>query len=165
MDEWARVANDRSAADDVLSVLLIEDDAEIADMYRTRLELDGYLAVVAPDGESGLEMALTLLPDLIYLDLRLPRMDGFQVLQRLRADSHGANIPVVILTNHDEPQLRQCGLQLGALEFLIKAEMSPERLSTATGDWARLPESRELVEEEALRLSSSPSGRDWWTTR
>jgi DNA-binding response OmpR family regulator len=146
MEQWVIGANNRFATDDLISVLLIEDDAATAEMYKIRLELDGYLAVVAADGKSGLDMALTLLPDLIYLDLDLPNMDGFQVLRRLRADESSANIPVVILTNYDEPQLRLCGLQLGALEFLVKTETTPSRLSDSTRVWAR-PESRAVAGE------------------
>lgn len=138
MEDGARASDDQFGDDDdVLSVLLIEDDAEVAELYRTRLELDGYMAMVAPDGESGLNMAQTFELDLIYLDLRLPRMDGFQVLQRLRADPHTAGIPVVVLTDYSEPHLRLCGLQLGALEFVLKAEMPPPKLATSTAGWAR----------------------------
>lgn len=119
-----------------LTVLLIEDDEQTADMYKIRLATDGYLVVIAEGGESGLAMALTMVPDLIYLDLRLPDIDGFQVLERLRADPRTANIPVVILTNYSQPELRRCGLQLGALEFLVKSETRPGRLSEATEKWA-----------------------------
>ena len=68
-------------------------------------------------------------PDLIYLDVRLPKMDGFEVLERLRADVATAAIPVVIVTNYGEPELQQRGLSLGALEFLVKADTTPARLS------------------------------------
>lgn len=132
----AIAADDRFAADEVVSVLLIDEDPTTADMYRMRLELDGYHVAVASDGKTGLELALTTAPDLVYLDLCLPHIDGFQVLQRLRADPDGARIPVVILTDFDVPQLRQCGLQLGAREFLIKADTTPKRLSAVTETWA-----------------------------
>lgn len=138
MDDFVRATNDQFVADELLSVLLIEDDLDTAQMYKDRLELDGYAVAVAQDGESGISMALTFSPDLIYLDLSLPNsLDGFQVLRRLRADRDLADIPVVILTNYSEPVLRECGLRLGALEFLVKAETPPSRLAKETGDWAR----------------------------
>jgi DNA-binding response OmpR family regulator len=136
MDELFGRPDDRLGGNEHLSVLLIEDDAATADMYKIRLETDGYLVIVAEDGESGMSMARTIVPDLIYLDLRLPNMDGFQVLERLRGDRRTANIPVVVLTNYTQPELRQCGLQLGALEFMVKSETTPARLSKATEAWA-----------------------------
>lgn len=115
--------------EDNVKVLLIEDDEAAAEMYRLQLVADGYLVVVARDGEQGLEMAAAESPDFIYLDLRLPKIDGFEVLERLRGDRKTASIPVIILSNFGEPELRERGLKLGALEFLVKADTTPSHLS------------------------------------
>ena len=115
--------------DDAVTVLLIEDDEAAAEMYRLRLAADGYTVIIATDGEEGLRRAVEDRPDLIYLDLRLPKMDGFEVLERLRASAATASIPVVIVTNYGEPELQQRGFRLGALEFLVKADTTPARLS------------------------------------
>jgi DNA-binding response OmpR family regulator len=115
--------------EDDVKVLLIEDDDAAAEMYRLRLIADGYAVVVADDGEKGLAMAIAERPDFIYLDLRLPRIDGFEVLERLRTDPETAGIPVIILSNFGEPELRERGLKLGALEFLVKADTTPSHLS------------------------------------
>lgn len=114
---------------DDIKVLLIEDDSAAAEMYRLRLVADGYTVVVAEDGEQGLEMAGAELPDFIYLDIRLPKIDGFEVLERLRADPETADIPVIILSNFGEPEFRERGLKLGALEFLVKSDTTPSNLS------------------------------------
>jgi two-component system cell cycle response regulator len=114
---------------DDIKVLLIEDDSAAAEMYRLRLVADGYTVVVAEDGEQGLEMAGAELPDFIYLDIRLPKIDGFEVLERLRADPETAGIPVIILSNFGEPEFRERGLKLGALEFLVKSDTTPSNLS------------------------------------
>ena len=111
--------------EDVVRVLLIEDDAPVAEMYRMRLIADGYSVEIARSGEEGLRLAAETLPDLIYLDIRLPGMDGMKVLERLRASADTAAIPVVIVTNYGEPELRERGLKLGALEFLLKLETTP----------------------------------------
>jgi DNA-binding response OmpR family regulator len=116
---------------DDIKVLLIEDDSAAAEMYRLRLVADGYTVVVAEDGERGLEMAGAELPDFIYLDIRLPKIDGFEVLERLRADPETAGIPVIILSNFGEPEFRERGLKLGALEFLVKSDTTPSNLSEA----------------------------------
>jgi DNA-binding response OmpR family regulator len=116
--------------EDDVKVLLIEDDAAAAEMYRLRLAADGYQVVIGRDGEEGLRMASDEAPDFIYLDLRLPGLDGFEVLERLRAGATTMHIPVIILTNYGEPELRERGLKLGALEFLVKADTTPAQLST-----------------------------------
>ena len=112
-----------------VKVLLIEDDVAAAEMYRLRLTADGYSVVMAHDGQQGLRMATEELPDFIYLDLRLPGLDGFEVLERLRASTTTMQIPVIILTNYGEPELRARGLRLGALEFLVKSDTNPAQLS------------------------------------
>jgi DNA-binding response OmpR family regulator len=120
-------------ADDDVKVLLIEDDATAAEMYRLRLMADGYRVVIGQDGEEGLRMAAAEAPDFIYLDIRLPGLDGFEVLERLRADEATTHIPVIILSNYAEPELRERGLKLGALEFLVKADTTPGQLATKVG--------------------------------
>jgi DNA-binding response OmpR family regulator len=126
---WLSVRGGSLVEDDV-KVLLIEDDEFAAEMYRLRLVADGYSVVVGQDGEEGLRMATEESPDFIYLDLRLPGLDGFEVLERLRSDSATRHIPVIILSNYGEPELRERGLKLGALEFLVKADTTPAQLST-----------------------------------
>jgi CheY-like chemotaxis protein len=118
-----------------LRVLLVEDDPAVADMYSIRLEVDGYQVAVAPDGETALRMAAELTPDLVYLDLRLPGLDGFAVLEQLRANPALGNTPVVILSNYSEPEMILRGQKLGALEFLVKAETSPAALSERMDKW------------------------------
>lgn len=115
--------------DEPVSVLIIEDDAAIADMYRLCLAADGYSVLIAETGPEGLRLATEVLPDLIYLDLRLPGLDGFEVLEHLRASPMTEWIPVIILSNYGDPELRERGLRLGAMEFLVKADTTPRRLS------------------------------------
>ncbi len=112
-----------------VKVLLIEDDVAAAEMYRLRLTADGYSVMMAHDGQQGVRMATEELPDFIYLDLRLPGLDGFEVLERLRGSTATMHIPVIILTNYGEPELRARGLRLGALEFLVKSDTNPAQLS------------------------------------
>jgi DNA-binding response OmpR family regulator len=134
--------------DEEVRVLLIEDDEAAAEMYRLRLANDGYTVLHASDGESGVARALQEQPDLIYLDVRLPKLDGFQVLEQLRANPQTSAIPVVMLTNYGEPELRERGLELGALEFLVKADTTPAFLSGSVGQWAGAAP----VEDEAAAL-------------
>jgi DNA-binding response OmpR family regulator len=117
-------------------VLLIEDDQALASMYRLKLETDGYTVQMSSDGEDGLALALAEPPDLIFLDVKLPRMDGFAVLEKLRAYEQTRYIPVVILSAYGEPDLKERGLRLGALEYVIKSQTTPAMISAQVPGWA-----------------------------
>ena len=125
--------------EDDVKVLLIEDDEFAAEMYRVRLVADGYTVVIGATGEEGLRIATEESPDFIYLDLRLPKLDGFEVLERLRATPATAQIPVIILSNYGDPETRERGLRLGALDFLVKADTTPHQLAVRVGQTAGAP--------------------------
>ena len=126
----------RAAPDaDAVRVLFVEDDVSVAQMYRLKLELDGYSVDVAGDGLVALEKARTMRPDIIFLDIRIPKLDGLAVLEALRADEATARIPVVILSNWNEKELVERGIKLGALDHLIKSQTTPARLSQRLKGW------------------------------
>ena len=124
------------APDDV-RVLFVEDDALVAQMYRLKLELDGYSVEIAGDGIAALDKARSMQPDIIFLDIRLPKLDGLSVLERLRADPATERTPVVILSNWNEKELVERGVKLGALEHLIKSQTTPARLAQRLAEWLR----------------------------
>jgi len=99
-------------------ILLVEDNADLADGLRYNLELEGYDVQVAEDGESGLEKAIDGAPDLIILDAMLPRMDGFQVLRRLREGKH--DTPVLMLTALGEEEDKVRGFRLDVDQYVTK---------------------------------------------
>ncbi len=99
-------------------VLVIEDNADLAFGLRTNLEIEGYDVVIAEDGERGLELVREMIPDLIILDLMLPKVDGYRVLRELRKD--GLHVPVLILTARDEEADKVLGLRLGADDYVTK---------------------------------------------
>lgn len=125
------------AGDERIRVLLVEDDQEFAEMYRLKLEADGYEVSLARDGEQGLRMAADSPPDLVFLDIRMPRMGGLEMLEHLRLDPATEALPVVILSNYGEDELRKRGLELGALEWLIKANVTPSDVSSRVNLWRR----------------------------
>lgn len=116
-------------------ILFIEDDAAVSTMYRLRLELAGYEVVVATDGEEGLRVARESQPDLIFLDIRLPKMDGMAVLEALRADAATAGLAVVVLSNFSESGTVERALGLGAREYLIKSKTNPVQLADEIPSW------------------------------
>lgn len=120
-----------------IRVLLIEDEKEVAELYKLKLTLDGYEVIVAESGQEGLEKAFKHNPELIFLDIKMPEMDGFEVLKKLRKSSKTESTPVIILSNFDEEDLIEKGLTLGANEYLIKSQFTPEDISEKVKTWVK----------------------------
>ncbi len=99
-------------------ILVVEDNADLAYGLRNNLEIEGYEVEVAADGEQGLERARLSRPDLVILDLMLPRLDGFRVLRAMRAEALA--MPVLILTARGEEADKVRGLKLGADDYVTK---------------------------------------------
>jgi two-component system, OmpR family, response regulator MprA len=106
------------ASDRPVRVLVVEDDTEIAQVLQRSLRLDGYDVKLAADGVQALDEAHAFLPDLIVLDLGLPRLDGIDVARRLREG--GDDVPILILTARDALESRVEGLDIGADDYLVK---------------------------------------------
>ncbi len=106
------------------NVLIIEDDANTADLVALYLRREGFRALTANDGEQGLALAERNRPDLVVLDLMLPKVDGWEVCRRLRQIS---DVPVIMLTARDEEIDRVAGLTLGADDYVVKP-FSPREL-------------------------------------
>lgn len=108
--------------------MLVEDDPFLLSMYNTKFEMENFKVVAADDGEKGLKLALKETPDIILLDIMLPKMDGFEVLRALKADEKVRRIPVILLTNLSQKEKVQEGLALGADDYLIKAHFMPSEV-------------------------------------
>ena len=100
------------------TVLIVEDEKSIVDILRFNLEKDDYAVETAYDGETGLRLAVEKNPDLVLLDLMLPKMNGFDVCRRLR--EKGSNVPIIILTAREEEGDKVQGLELGADDYITK---------------------------------------------
>ncbi len=110
------------------TILLIEDDSFLAQMYQTKLTLENYQVLVAGDGEKGLEMIRKHKPDLILLDIILPKLNGFDLMKQIRRNKILAPIPVILLTNLSQKEDVEKGLALGARDYLIKAHYMPSEV-------------------------------------
>jgi CheY-like chemotaxis protein len=106
-------------------------------MYKLKLELDGYRVDVASDGEMAVEMARRDLPDIVFLDIRLPRLDGLGVLQALRSNPKTKNVRVVILSNYNPREVGERLAKLGVLDHLIKTETTPAKLAAGLERWLK----------------------------
>ena len=109
-------------------ILLVEDDEFLAELYATKLHLEGFEVILAADGEKGFKMAKEKKPDLVLLDIILPKMDGFEILKAMKGDKELKNIPVILLTNLSQKDEVKRGLDLGANDYLIKAHFMPSEV-------------------------------------
>jgi len=106
-------------------VLIIEDDPFIADVYVLKLESEGYDVETAEDGLQGLEVLHKEKFDIILLDILMPNLDGFKVLERIKMVPELSKIPVIILTNLSQKKDIKKGIDLGASDYIIKTKFTP----------------------------------------
>ncbi|MBQ2941781.1 MAG: response regulator transcription factor [Clostridia bacterium] len=102
---------------DKKKILVVDDERAIGDILKINLEREGYAVAVAMDGEEGANMAFSLNPDLVLLDVMLPKMDGFEVCKKIRRESE---VPIVMLTARTEEIDKILGLELGADDYVTK---------------------------------------------
>lgn len=111
-----------------LKILLVEDDSMIVDMYKLRFEEEGYDVLVTDKGTEALEIAKKEQPAIILLDIILPEMDGFTILQELKKDIETKNIPVLMLTNLGQEGDQFKGKEQGAAEYFVKSKHTPAQI-------------------------------------
>ncbi|OQA39671.1 MAG: Transcriptional regulatory protein AfsQ1 [Parcubacteria group bacterium ADurb.Bin316] len=109
-------------------ILIIEDERGLAEMYKLKFEKEGYIVLIAGDGESGIKIAREELPDLVLLDIVMPGLDGFDVLRTLRSDYRTENLKIFVFSNLGQDDEIERGLQEGADKYLIKANLTPGQL-------------------------------------
>ena len=123
-------------------ILVVDDDRNLLKLFKYVLEKDGFAVITAMDGESGLKLALAERPDLVMLDLKMPKLDGIEVLRKLKADPLTAAIPVVMITASAQKADAERALREGAVGYIIKPFRIAElrdcvraALSFEGGDW------------------------------
>lgn len=104
-------------------ILLVEDDVALAGVYKSRLELEGFLTREVNNGEQALQAALEFKPDLILLDAMMPKISGFDVLDILRNTPETAGIRVIMLTALSQPKDKQRAEELGVNDYLVKSQV------------------------------------------
>jgi len=110
------------------NILIIEDDKFLRELISRKLINESFKIEEAIDGEEGLKKLQEIKPDLILLDLILPGLDGFEVLERMKDNPGTSMIPVLILSNLGQKDEIERGLKLGAVDFLVKAHFTPEEI-------------------------------------
>ena len=110
-------------------MLLVEDDGAIARMYQLSLDELGYEVRIASDGKAGLDAIRSLRPAVVLLDVRLPELDGIEVLKHLRTDPELSPTKVIMLSNSGLDETVQTSLHLGAVDYVTKATVTPRELA------------------------------------
>ena len=127
-------------------LLIVEDDPIVAHIYRTRLEKESYEVEIAPDGQSGFYRIHEFHPDVVLLDLMLPKMNGIEILKKIRAQPQFLKVPIIVFTNAYVPNMINESFQAGATQVFNKATLTPRQIIEAI--------------HNALYLSASPGTSD-----
>lgn len=106
-------------------ILIVEDDPFLSEMYSTKLVQENFEVDLAIDGKEAIKKAREMKPDLILLDIVLPKMDGFEVLAEIKKDIELRNIQIIALTNLGQKEEVEKGLKLGADDYIVKAHFTP----------------------------------------
>ena len=114
--------------DQTKKILLIEDEEIIVDLLRRKLEDVGYKVEVAMDGVEGLEKMKKNLPDVVLLDVVMPKMGGFEVVEAMRSDKDLRGLPVIIISNSGQPVELDRAKELGVKDWLVKTEFDPQEV-------------------------------------
>jgi len=109
-------------------ILIVEDEKILAEMYRDKFTEAGFEVSVTFEAKDGLKLAKKEKPDLIVLDILLPRENGIYFLTELRNDSEISSIPVVVFSNFDDPETKRTALRLGVKDYLIKTNYTPQEI-------------------------------------
>ncbi|MDE2026167.1 MAG: response regulator [Patescibacteria group bacterium] len=108
------------------TVLLVEDDSILSEMYQSKLNREGFEVITADNGENGLSLALQIHPEIILLDILMPKMDGMTLMKKLREDHWGQNVPIIILTNLNMNDKISQGISKDhPTYFFMKTEVTP----------------------------------------
>jgi len=110
-------------------VLIIEDDPLMSRMYQKIFTFQKYEVEIAVDGEEGLAKVVSSNPNIILLDVMMPKMNGFQVLEKLKANPATKSIPVIMLTNLAGQQDAETALMKGAVKYIVKSEHDPKEIA------------------------------------
>lgn len=133
-------------------VLIAEDNRELQEMFRVRLEMEGFEIAFADDGRGCLKALEAWKPDLILLDLFMPVMDGYQVLEVLSNTPFYSEIPVVVFSVEGNPREVERAIELGAIEYIVKGKMELEKVVAKIQEILAEGKARSAFEEVLLDL-------------
>ena len=126
--------------DDTIRVLFVQDDPAVAEMYKLKLELDGYQVTIVSGRQQLIDTSTSVRPDIVYLDIRRSEPDGIEMLHALRDGTTTRDIPVIILSDHRPEEMASRGFSANVMDYVVRANIALTSLTETVEDWAR-PES------------------------
>src|SRR3989338_1191734 len=109
-------------------VLVVDDDSFLREMYRTKFAIEGFNVEACEDGEQALRRLPKFMPDIVLLDILMPKVDGLTFLKKMKAQKRYRKIPVILLTNLGKKETVDEGFKLGAVDYLIKVHFIPSEV-------------------------------------
>jgi CheY-like chemotaxis protein len=122
-----------------MKILLVEDEADIRDIYKELLSLEGHTVEEACDGDEALNKALAGGWDILLLDIMLPKRDGLEILSNIKSNPDLRDLPIVLLTNLDKDSILQECMQLGANNYLVKSNITPQEIIREVEKYQPIP--------------------------
>jgi DNA-binding response OmpR family regulator len=129
------VASSHHVADETIRVLFIEDDPAVAEMYKLKLELDGYAVTITTAEDNALQIAEAIRPELVFLDTQRHQDGGLATLRALRSAAATRSVPVIILSNQLPQELAASGFQTDVMDYVVHADLSLSTLSRDIDQW------------------------------
>ena len=130
------MATSRHSVDDHIRVLFIENDPAVAEMYKLKLELDGYDVTIVPLGEEVTERAAAVAPDLVFLDTQRHEDGGMATLRALRSAPETRSVPIIILSSQHAEELAASGFKADVRDYVVHADITLSSLSRNIDEWA-----------------------------
>jgi DNA-binding response OmpR family regulator len=109
-------------------ILIVEDEPFLLDMYKMKFEQDGFEAISATDGEKAIRISRREKPNIILLDIMMPKINGFEVLKNLKKNPLTKSIPVLIFSNFSQKEQKEKGIALGAADYFVKTNYTPNQV-------------------------------------
>jgi two-component system, OmpR family, response regulator RpaA len=130
------LATPSQIADDTIRVLFIEDDPDVAEMYKLKLELDGYLVTIAPSGDDAAIVASKVRPELVFLDTQRHEETALATLRALRRDPSTMALPVIILSSQNAQAFAASGFHAESMDYIVQADLTLSSLSRDLDAWS-----------------------------
>lgn len=143
-------------------ILIIEDDPFLGDVLVQKLSKEGFDILLSKDGKEGLERIKSVHPDLVLLDIILPSMNGYEILEEKQKDSAIKEVPVIIISNSGQPVEINRALALGVKDYLVKAQFDPEDVLTKVRDQFRKQEDRSQTTSKVSNDHSLDGKKIMW---
>lgn len=128
-------------------ILIVEDDFYIKDLYEIQARKVGYDVITASDGEEAISKALSELPDLILIDLMIPKVDGISVIKNLKSNPKFRNIPIIIITNLEDFAKEKEAREAGASGYMLKIKYTPEMVIDNLKDYFTTPPPKDNAQD------------------